>query len=85
MRSVSWIRFAPPTQRDGQKTLRFFVTTADGREGLGVVAWYAQWRRYGFYPQLGTIFEQDCLREIASFCETKTREHKEARRAGRAA
>jgi hypothetical protein len=77
---MSWIRFGEPTQRGGQKTMRFGVTTADNRRGLGVVAWYAQWRRYGFYPLPGTVFEQDCLREIAAFCEAKTREHKAARK-----
>jgi len=77
---MSWIRFGPPTQRDGQKTLRFLVTTADNRSVLGTVAWYSQWRRYAFYPTHGTVFEQDCLREIADFCETKTREHKQTAR-----
>jgi hypothetical protein len=76
---LSWIRFGEPTQREGQKTLRWLVTTADARAVLGTVAWYSRWRGYAFYPT-PSIFEEDCLREIADFCEARTREHRAARK-----
>jgi len=77
---LSWIKFGEPTQREGQKTLRWLVTTADARAALGTVAWYSRWRGYAFYPTPASIFEQDCLREIADFCEARTREHRAARK-----
>lgn len=77
---MSWIAFKGPTRIEGQKTLRWMVTTVDETQYLGLVSWYPPWRRYCFTPGQGTVFEQDCLREIATFCETKTREHKAARK-----
>jgi hypothetical protein len=43
---------------------------------LGTVQWYAPWRRYVVYPASGTLFDANCLREIAIFCDTQTQEHK---------
>lgn len=43
---------------------------------LGWVCWYARWRKYTFQPIEGTVFEQDCLRDIASFLIERTVEHK---------
>lgn len=45
---------------------------------LGEIRWYAPWRRYCFSPDLKhrTIFDANCLREIADFCENLTKEHK---------
>lgn len=45
---------------------------------LGTVSWYGPWRCYAFAPKGGTIYERDCLRTIATLCEEKTREHREA-------
>lgn len=39
---------------------------------LGEVKWFGRWRRYAFFPQEGTIYEQSCLRKIADFCEGQT-------------
>lgn len=48
---------------------------------LGQVKWYAPWRRYCFSPdpERITVFEQDCLRDLALFVEQMTRDHKKAR------
>ena len=43
---------------------------------LGFVRWYGPWRKYCFMPGFGTTYDQNCLREIADFCEVQTREHK---------
>jgi len=34
---------------------------------LGDIKWYAPWRSYAFYPAENTLYEQDCLRDIANF------------------
>jgi hypothetical protein len=77
---MNWIKFSEPVKTQGKKTLHWYVKTADDSHFLGSVAWFTPWRRYAFMPYNGTIFEQDCLREIAAFCETKTREHRAARK-----
>lgn len=43
---------------------------------LGQIKWFAAWRRYCFYPEPETVFEQICLREIAEFIEARTKEHR---------
>jgi hypothetical protein len=47
---------------------------------LGRVKWHGQWRRYAFFPEPGTLFEADCLRAIAAFCEGETRSHRRVSR-----
>lgn len=42
---------------------------------LGYVKWFGRWRRYAFFPAPSCVFEKDCLRALADFCELKTREH----------
>lgn len=36
---------------------------------LGDIKWWSPWRKYAFFPEEGTLFEQDCLRDIAEFIE----------------
>lgn len=49
---------------------------------LGGIKWYPPWRRYAFFPAYPTLYEQDCLREIADFIEAETRKRKEERSRG---
>ena len=34
---------------------------------LGDVKWYTPWRRYSFYPEVDTIYDDLCLHEITMF------------------
>lgn len=43
---------------------------------LGQVRWYAQWRQYGFYPEVGTVFEKTCLTDITDFIKELNVEQK---------
>jgi hypothetical protein len=36
---------------------------------LGDIKWYAPWRKYAFFPESETLYEQDCLKDIARFLE----------------
>jgi len=46
---------------------------------VGVIGWYSPWRKYAFFPQRATVYEHDCLRQIANFCETETKAHRQRR------
>jgi hypothetical protein len=48
----------------------------NGATSLGVVSWFASWRKYTFSPIAGTTFDQGCLAEIADFLQTETQCHK---------
>jgi hypothetical protein len=58
------------------KTMIWEVITNDGNTRLGIVSWFGRWRKYAFYPNGGTVFEEKCLREIAEVCETITKLHR---------
>ena len=62
---------APPKR----KTKVWWVLNRYDQFHLGWVAWFPRWRKYGFYPKDGTVFEETCLREIAAFCERQTAAH----------
>lgn len=77
-----WISFQIEERRTGAKTDRWGVWALAGGEFLGQVKWYAQWRKYCFFPAAhATLFEQDCLRDIATFIESETEKHRKGRRA----
>jgi hypothetical protein len=62
------------------KTESWRVTANQGQQILGHVKWYGPWRGYAFFPEMGTLYEQKCLREIAHFCEVQTQEHRRMRK-----
>lgn len=61
------------------KTDIFHVRNRENTVLLGAISWFGPWRKYCFYPTPGPeemVFEWTCLREIADFCESKTKEHR---------
>ena len=46
----------------------------------GEIRWHGAFRKYCFYPSNSTLFDWDCLRMVADFCEEKTKEHYETKR-----
>lgn len=77
-----WIRFEDAGSSASGKTQRWVVRACERGAVLGFVSWYAAWRKYTFAPATASIFEEDCLRDIAQFCESKTAEHKGQKRTG---
>jgi len=39
---------------------------------IGYIKWYGAWRCYVFEPLAHTVYEKDCLRFIADFCEAQS-------------
>lgn len=64
---------APPAP----KTRRVWVVNKHDDTCLGNIGWFGRWRRYAFYPNDGTLFEQDCMRDIANYIEEMTKQHRE--------
>lgn len=67
-----WVEFGAPTLSDSGKTNVWEVLSSN-KSGLGEIRWYGKWRKYAFFPLALTIFEQDCLRRIADFCEAESK------------
>lgn len=37
------------------------------KEELGLVKWYATWRRYCYFPTVQAVYSDDCLDDISHF------------------
>src|SRR3989338_3930957 len=82
MRQLSGVRKAPGPRGTTIWSV-YYVPTVEQRIRsnkneifLGQVYWFNRWKRYSFFPASETVFEQDCLRKIADFCEGETKEAK---------
>ncbi len=63
------------TSESGRTRIWNVEATRDGH-WLGEVKWMGRWYRYAFWPTPDTVFEQNCLRTIAAFCEEMTKEQR---------
>jgi hypothetical protein len=78
-----WISFQKDIRKRGAKTDVWHVWSLKDQElgsHLGIVSWRSTWRKYAFYPSPQTLFEQDCLRDLAQFIEEETVKHRKGRR-----
>lgn len=76
-----WITFEDLGPTKSGKTRRWSVMTKDQQGCLGHIGWFGQWRRYCYYPSLsGVVLEHECMRDLADFCESQTREQRRAPR-----
>lgn len=73
MKHIVIKQVATPT---GIVTKRWVVHAKKSDAMLGVIQWRTGWRCYVFEPCFPTVFEQVCLRDIATFIEERTAEHK---------
>ncbi|MCB7129197.1 MAG: hypothetical protein J3T61_06650 [Candidatus Brocadiales bacterium] len=65
-----YIEFVP-LRNPGKKTRLWNVMSYED-ELLGFIQYNTGWRRYVFFPNSPTYYEQDCLRKIADFVEEQT-------------
>lgn len=69
-----WERSNPKTE----------IWTIHSKSGgcLGSVVWYPNWRKYVFFPNTDTIWDQKCLSEITVFLEKVNKNHKQPKLTG---
>ena len=63
---------------EGRKTNSYSVMTLENIK-LGQIKWFSNWRKYCFYPQQDTVYEEVCLKEIAEFIQQETYNYKKNR------
>lgn len=66
------IEFVPIDRPDLKTAVWQVQPIGEPRLPLGVVKWFGRWRCYSFFPEPRCVFEKDCLRAIAYFCECET-------------
>lgn len=72
---MSYLIFDQTGTSKSGKTKQWHITN-NNRDILGYICWFANWRKYtlvGVPPNV--VLDEKCLREIANFIETKTKEH----------
>ena len=63
-------------RRSASDKTDIYEVVAKSNATLGHIKWHAPWRCYAFYPEIGTLYSPDCLRDIADFIEQRMRERK---------
>ena len=43
---------------------------------LGFIKWYGPWRKYAFFPEPKTLFDNKCLTDLAGVLHKLTHDHK---------
>lgn len=75
------LNFMPVATEVGRRTLIWDVVS--NGHNLGRVSWFAQWRRYCYFPVLaihdGLVLDAECLTELATFCANETTARKQER------
>jgi hypothetical protein len=62
---------------DTGKTKIWRITTKGNEHSwLGEIRWFGAWRKYCFYPDGGTIFDNKCMLEIINFISDRMAERK---------
>jgi len=76
---MKWIKTNWRGRSKSGKTDIYYVYAKDTSYLLGHIGWFAPWRKYCFTPDNATVYEQDCLRDIAKFIQEKTEQHRQHR------
>jgi len=72
---ANWIAFH--LYEDTGKTKKYLVVTKECfPKKLGEIKWFGKWRKYSFFPEPNTIFENQCLNDIIKFIEKLMLERK---------
>lgn len=77
MSAPKWIEFHEVPKPAERRTRHWMVHSKQSGDVLGTIAWYTNWRKYCWFPYPDTVFEWQCLRDIAEFIERETLWHRE--------
>jgi hypothetical protein len=75
---AKWLKFVYLETTSSGKTKIWNVLTVNGVM-LCVVKWFSRWRQYSFFPEPYSVYERQCLRDIARFCEMETAQQRTKR------
>lgn len=69
---MSYLQFEPREPEGKRKTVIVDVVSVSSGTTLGEIRWHGPWRQFCFFPTPHTLFNKDCLREIADECSERT-------------
>jgi hypothetical protein len=62
------------------KTDHWSVQNHKTHTELGIVKWAGTWRQYCYFPTINAMYSASCLKDIAEFCETETKNYRNRKR-----
>ena len=62
-----YLKFRRVVPDKPRKTEVWSVLSTMHGDLLGTIKWFGRWRQYAFFPELGTIYNRDCLDDISRF------------------
>lgn len=74
------VSFQKNERRQGAKTDTWEVWGVTSSFHIGQVRWLPPWRKYCFFPDSSTIWDEECLRSVATFLEWETKKHRAGKR-----
>jgi len=66
---IGYLQFQRINALGQGKTLQWQVWGRNNDSLLGIIKWYGRWRQYTFFPHPMTVFNRECLRDIANFID----------------
>jgi len=69
-----WIIIKEIGKSASGKTSVFSVVNNLSLIQIGNIRWNSSYRKYAFYPEMETYYEEECLRDIATFLEKVKKE-----------
>lgn len=66
----------------GRKTEVWRIYSKRSGDLLGTIKWFGRWRQYAFFPEEGTIWNNDCLATVHIFVTDLRQQWKDKMRHG---
>jgi hypothetical protein len=73
---TEWLLIRPIELSKSGITKIYNVYPKESDSALGQIKWFARWRKYSYFPNTGTLYEEKCLRDLATVIEDLTKQHK---------
>lgn len=71
-----FINFNKFPRPKGKKTDVWEITNKSNTVTLGYIQWHGAWRKYCFFPEGRTIWDNKCLTEVQKFIDEQMSERK---------
>lgn len=76
---LTYITIRKQPKEDNKKTNTYLVISENDNV-IGQIKWYGAWRKYCFFPEEKTVFENKCLEGISNILIELTKQYKERKK-----
>lgn len=73
---MAYLKFNLRPSDPTRKTNVWYITNVKSNAPLGLISWFAHWRKYCFFPNGSAVYDNSCLRAITQFLDAANAEHK---------